>query len=94
MTCPNRHILDWPRDVVALADAIHPDSRRFMDLSRERPWLSRLTLRMMGLLARFAREKMIANAMAALPEPNRQIIAQPEFQQGFLMFHRFIATQG
>jgi pimeloyl-ACP methyl ester carboxylesterase len=140
---PNRHILDWPRDVVALADhlqldtfavmgysgggpyaavcaliiperltkvgvisgtapfdrpgladVIHPDSRRFMDLSRERPWLSRLSLRMMGLLARFVREKMIANAMAALPEPDRQIIAQPEFQQGFLRMFLEALRQG
>jgi len=130
---PNRRFLDWPQDVVALADhlqidrfailgysgggpyaavcaltiphritkvgivsgaapftiptladGINQDSRNFMDLSHQKPWLSRLILRLMGVMTRLAPNKVIANATAALPEADRAIVALPEVQRGFL----------
>jgi pimeloyl-ACP methyl ester carboxylesterase len=130
---PNRKFLDWPMDVVALAnhlelekfsilgysgggpysavcaysipdriikagivsgtapftepllvDGINVNSRQFMDLSYQKPWLSRMILRSMGLMTRVAPMKVIANAMAALPEADRLIVANLEVQQGFL----------
>ena len=73
-----------PFTIPTLADGIHQDSRNFMDLSHQRPWLSRLILRLMGLMTRLAPNKVIANATAALPEPDRATVALPEVQQGFL----------
>ncbi len=73
-----------PFDQPGLADDINADSRRFMNLTRDKPWLSRWMLRMMGMMARFAGDKMVANTTAALPEPDRPIVARPEFQKGFL----------
>ncbi|MBI5838757.1 MAG: alpha/beta hydrolase [Chloroflexi bacterium] len=131
---PGRRFMDWPKDVVALADYLkierfavlgysgggvyaavcalaiperiikagivsgtapftHPgltdtipaDNLRFFAFSHEKPWLSHLFLNMMGAMARLAPKQVIANAMAALPEPDRNIMAHhPEFQKGFL----------
>lgn len=73
-----------PFVIPGLADNINKDSRNFMDLSHQKPWLSRMILRMMGLMTRLAPNKVIANAMAALPEPDQATVALPEVQQGFL----------
>jgi pimeloyl-ACP methyl ester carboxylesterase len=131
---PNRRILDWPRDVTALADhlgfdrvsvlgysgggvyaaacalaiperiaragivsgaaaftdpalteGINPDNLKFFALSHEKPWLSRAVLRMMGVMTRLTPKQVVANALAALPGPDREIVsADPEFQAGFL----------
>jgi pimeloyl-ACP methyl ester carboxylesterase len=67
-----------------LADGIHKDSRNFMDLSHQKPWLSRMVIRMMGLMTRVAPGRVIANALTALPEADRAIISLPEMQRGFL----------
>jgi len=67
-----------------LADNINKDSRNFMDLSHQKPWLSRMILRMMGAVTRLAPNKVIANALAALPDADRAIVALPEVQQGFI----------
>ncbi|HSR04639.1 MAG TPA: alpha/beta hydrolase [Proteiniclasticum sp.] len=130
---PNRRFMDWPKDVVALAnhlklerfailgysgggpyaascalaipdritrvgivsgtapftepglaDGINKNSRNFMDLSHQKPWLSRMILRSMGLMTRLAPNKIISNALTALPEADRAVVALPEVQQGFL----------
>ena len=67
-----------------LADGIHKDSRNFMDASYQKPWLSRMILRSMGLMTRLVPDKVIANARAALPEADRAILALPEVQHNFL----------
>lgn len=67
-----------------LADKIHRDSRSFMDLSYQKPWLSRMIIRMMGVMSRLTPDRVIANALAALPEPDRAIMSQPELQKKFL----------
>ena len=130
---PNRRFLDWPKDVLSLAeqlkldrfavlgysggglyaavcalsiperltrvgivsgtapfpephlaDAINKNSRNFMDLSYQKPWLSRLIIRMMGAMTHLSPDKVIANALAALPEPDQAILSRPEAQKGFL----------
>jgi len=73
-----------PFVIPGLADNINKDSRNFMDLSHQKPWLSRTILRMMGLMTRLMPDKVIANALAALPEPDQATVAFPEVQQGFL----------
>jgi pimeloyl-ACP methyl ester carboxylesterase len=67
-----------------LADNINADSRRFMNLSLEKPWLARMILRMMGAMTYLTPKKVIANAQLALPEADRAIVTMPEIQQGFL----------
>ena len=73
-----------PFDQACLADAININNRRFMDLAHEKPWLHRSILRSMGFMARFTPRKVIENAMAALPEPDRKAISLPDVQQWFL----------
>ena len=67
-----------PFTVPGLADSINKNSRSFMDLSHQKPWLSRMILRSMGLMTRLAPSKVIANALAALPEADRAVVALPE----------------
>jgi pimeloyl-ACP methyl ester carboxylesterase len=130
---PNRRLLDWPQDVLNLADQLNierfailaysgggpygavcalsiphlmtrvgivsgtapfnqpgltdgipANNLRYFALSIERPWLGRLMLRMIGATARFAPNKMVANAHAALPEPDRLALDEPEDRAGFL----------
>ena len=83
-----------PFAVPSVADGIHPNSRNFMDLSHRKPWLSRLILRLMGLMTYLAPQKMIANAAAALPAADRAIVALPEFQAGFLAMIREALRRG
>lgn len=69
-----------------LADAINPGNLKFFALSHERPWVSRSILRMMGVMTRLRPGQVIANAIAALPEPDRQIVSvDTGFQRGFLV---------
>lgn len=130
---PDRRYLDWPKDVIALADhlkiekfsilgysgggpysaacafaiperiikagivsgtapftepnlaeGINFNSRQFMDLSYQKPWLSRTILRMMKLMTFLAPGKIIANALDSLPEPDRLTVSIPEFKNGFI----------
>ena len=75
-----------PFDEPGLSSGIDPASLRFMQLARTKPRLSRLTLRLMGLMARFAPRQIVKGAMAALPSPDQAMLIRPEFQE------RFIAT--
>ncbi len=77
-----------------LADGVHNNSRNFMDASHQKPWLSRMILRSMGLLTYLAPDTVIANASTALPEIDRAIISLPEAQQGFLTMIRESLRKG
>ncbi|HJW90690.1 MAG TPA: alpha/beta hydrolase [Anaerolineales bacterium] len=83
-----------PFDQPGLTDGIPEASLRYFEWTRRRPWLARLMLRMFGLMARFAGDKMVANAMAALPEPDRRAMADTEKQQGFLKMLQEATRQG
>jgi pimeloyl-ACP methyl ester carboxylesterase len=84
-----------PFTIPGLASEVNPDNLKFFALSHERPWLSRGILRLMGLMTRVSPKKVIANALAALPEPDRRIVASdPEFQAGFLNMIREALRNG
>jgi pimeloyl-ACP methyl ester carboxylesterase len=53
-----------PFDEPGLSAGIDPVSLRFMHLAHTKPRLSRLTLRLMGLMARFAPRQIVKGAMA------------------------------
>lgn len=142
---PNRRLLDWPQDVLALADHldikrlavlgyslggpyilacayavperltkagivsgaglftipelvqnVNEGTRRFLSLPREKPWLSRLFLgTMLGLMPRIAPGLFIKNALALLPEPDRQLIAADrQVQKQFAHMVREAMRQG
>ena len=50
-----------------VADGINPVSRQFFDLCRDKPVRGRMMLRMMGAMAHYAPNRLIAQTMAALP---------------------------
>jgi len=129
---PGRRILDWPADVIALADqlgigqfavlgysgggpyalasalsipesltavvtvsgvgpfdapgateGIAQQSWRFMELSRSRPLVSRAMSWAMGLMARFAPDRMAAQARKSLPPPDAAVLEQPHVARAF-----------
>jgi pimeloyl-ACP methyl ester carboxylesterase len=73
-----------PFDEPGLSAAIRPTNLRFMRLARTKPWLSRLTLRLMGLMVRFTPRRFIEGAIATLPAPDQAQLARPDFRQGFI----------
>lgn len=141
----DRRLLDWPRDVLALADHLkierfailayslggpygaacayaiperltkvgiisgaalftNPDlarninegTRNFLNMPREKPWLSRLYLGLMlGVMPRIAPKSFVTGAVSILPEPDRKIVlSDPEFQKGFIVMVREAVRQG
>jgi pimeloyl-ACP methyl ester carboxylesterase len=73
-----------PFDEPGLSAAIDPVSLSFMQLARTNPWLSRLTLRLMGLMVRFWPHRFITQAMTGLPAPDQAVLARPDFQRAFI----------
>jgi len=141
---PNRRLLDWSQDVLALADHlnierfsilayslggpyglasafaipqrlikvgmvsgaamfteselmnnINAGTRRFLNLPREKPWVSRVFLWMLGAMARIAPNRFVAQANSLLPKPDRAIVATNlVFQKGFINMVRESFRQG
>jgi pimeloyl-ACP methyl ester carboxylesterase len=77
-----------PFDEPGLSASINPASLRFMQLARTKPWLSMLTMRLMGFMVRLAPRRVIAQTMAALPAPDQEMLAKPEFQRRYLAIIR------
>jgi pimeloyl-ACP methyl ester carboxylesterase len=77
-----------PFDEPGLSSGIDPTSLRLMQLARTKPRLSRLTLRLMGLMARFAPRQVVKGAMATLPAPDQEMLTRPEFQDRFIAMIR------
>jgi pimeloyl-ACP methyl ester carboxylesterase len=77
-----------PFDEPGLTAGINSANLRFMQLARTKPWLSRLTLRLMGLVVRFAPRRFIEGALATLPVPDQVVLARPDFRQGFIAMIR------
>lgn len=73
-----------PHNEPGLTDDITPQIRQSTRLACDKPWLYRLILRMMNLLARYAPQRLIAQAIATLPAPDQATLTQPEFQRGFV----------
>jgi len=77
-----------PFDEPGLSAGIDPASLRFMQLAHTKPRLSKLTLRFMGLMARFAPRQIVRGAMATLPAPDQAMLTRPEFQDRFIAMIR------
>lgn len=75
---------------------VNEGTRRFLNLPREKPLLSRFFLGLMvGIMPRIAPGIFVKNASSFLPEPDRAIVAtDPSFQQGFLRMVRAALRQG
>jgi len=73
-----------PFDQPGLTDGISSGNLQYFQMVHDKPWLSRQMLRMMGLLARFTGNKVIANVQASLPDADRRAVSRPEIQAGFL----------
>lgn len=140
---PDRRMMDWPADVIALADhlslerfavlgysgggpyaavcaraipqrlvcagivsgagpftephniaGIPKTNLDYFALSHQKPWLSRLMLRMMGAMAHYIPNRMLANASAVLPAPDQIILSEPAMQRGFLAMLQESLRQG
>jgi pimeloyl-ACP methyl ester carboxylesterase len=77
-----------PFDEPGLTAGINPTNLRFMQLARTKPWISKLTLRLMSLMVRFAPRRFIDGAIATLPVPDQAVLARPDFRQGFIAMIR------
>ena len=77
-----------PFDEPGLTAGINPTNLRFMQLARTKPWLSRQTLRLMGLIVRFTPRRFIEGAIATLPIPDQAVLDRPDFRQGFIAMVR------
>jgi pimeloyl-ACP methyl ester carboxylesterase len=77
-----------------VADGINPMSRQFFDLCRDKPVRGRMMLRMMGAMAHYAPNRLIAQSMAALPEPDQMVLKRPEVQQWYLQTMREAQRRG
>jgi len=73
-----------PFDEPGLSAAINPVNLRFIRLARTNPWLSRLTLRLMGHMVQYWPRRFIAQAIAGLPAPDQAVLARPDFQRAFV----------
>jgi pimeloyl-ACP methyl ester carboxylesterase len=140
---PNRRLLDFPRDLLALADHlnierfsilayslggihglacayaiperltkvgivsgaalftepalmqnINAGTRKYLTLPRENPFAARLFLGMMAMMIRFAPNLMTASAASNLPTPDLPIVADSNFQTGFVQMLREALRNG
>jgi pimeloyl-ACP methyl ester carboxylesterase len=73
-----------PFDEPGLSAAINPSNLRFIELSRTTPWLSRMMLRLMGVMVKRWPSRFVTEAMAGLPAPDQAMLAQPDFQRTFI----------
>jgi pimeloyl-ACP methyl ester carboxylesterase len=73
-----------PFDQPGLTDAMTRRNLQLMETCRDRPALGRLLLRLMVLLARAAPRRTVQQAIAALPPPDQQVLAQEHLQEMFL----------
>jgi pimeloyl-ACP methyl ester carboxylesterase len=73
-----------PFDEPGLSAAMNPQNLRFMRLARTKPWLSKLTFRLMGLAAGYSPRSLIRGVISSLPPPDRALLADSDFQRQFI----------
>jgi pimeloyl-ACP methyl ester carboxylesterase len=83
-----------PHDIPGITQGLDPDILRVRRLSVERPRLARFIFRMMGLQARYAPERLIAQSMRSFAEPDRAVMARQEFQAAFVAMVREATRSG
>jgi pimeloyl-ACP methyl ester carboxylesterase len=72
-----------PFDAPGAVEGIAPDTWRFMQLSRSRPLVSRAVSWVMGVIARFAPDRMAAQARTSLPAADAAVLEQPDMARAF-----------
>ena len=72
-----------PHEVPGLTSTIDPNSLQFMQMCADRPVPARLLVRAMAMTARYFPERMAAQAVTALPEPDARVMDDPEHGAGF-----------
>ena len=70
-----------PYEAHGMAGEVHPAILFLLTLARDRPHAAERMFAWLGKLAEHAPRSLIAQAMAVLPEPDRQALADPEVQQ-------------
>jgi pimeloyl-ACP methyl ester carboxylesterase len=83
-----------PFELPGVTDGIPEGNLRFLFLSRDKPRLARAIQAVMGLVVRFAPERLLASMEAALPAPDRATVALPEVRRAFLALVREAGRQG
>jgi pimeloyl-ACP methyl ester carboxylesterase len=83
-----------PFELPGVAEGIPPANLRFLMLSRDRPRAARVMQAAMGLMVRFAPNRVLASMGAALPAPDGAVVADPEVQRAFLRMVRESGRQG
>jgi pimeloyl-ACP methyl ester carboxylesterase len=83
-----------PFELPGVAEGIPGGNLRFLMLSRDRPRAARAMQAAMGLVVRFAPNRVLASMASALPAPDRAVIADPDLQRAFLRMVRESGRQG
>jgi pimeloyl-ACP methyl ester carboxylesterase len=83
-----------PFSETGVAEDVNPVSRQFFDLCRDKPVRGRLMLRMMGVMAHYAPNRLIEESLAALPEPDQATLKRPEVQRWYLQTLREAQRRG
>ena len=76
--------VEAPFSIPGMTQGLNPQSLQFLELNRDKPWLARLIQTMMGLTARLAPDRLIAQALKALPEPDQAALAQLKVRAAFI----------
>lgn len=76
-----------------IVDSINEETRRYLRM-HEKPWLWGPFLWMGVPMARFAPDRLVATAASVLPEPDRIVMSDAQFQNGFLTMIREALRQG
>ena len=77
-----------------LMQNVNEGTRKYLTLPRENPFAARLFLGMMTMMIRFAPKLMTASAASNLPAPDRPIVADSNFQAGFVHMLREALRNG
>jgi pimeloyl-ACP methyl ester carboxylesterase len=83
-----------PFDQPHLTAGINAQNLRFLYINRDRPRLARVIQRGMALVARFAPDRLVAQATAALPTPDQAVMADPRAGAAFTRMVRESARRG
>jgi pimeloyl-ACP methyl ester carboxylesterase len=83
-----------PFELPGVLEGIPGANLRFLMLSRDRPRAARAMQAAMGLVVRFAPNRVLASMEAALPAPDRAAVADPDVQRAFLQMVRESGRQG
>lgn len=77
-----------------LMQNVNEGTRKYLTLPRDNPFASRMFLGMMKVMIRFAPRLMTASAASNLPEPDRVMVADSNFQAGFVHMLREALRNG